>query len=323
MAPRALHRAIDRLPPPARRHVRNALEIATNAHGERTPIARDYLYRAVAPLTPSFEIASGDARFVLNTADMEISRILFTRREYDRPLLVAVHDLLTKLHGRPFTLAGATFMDIGANLGSATVEALVHFGAERGLAFEPDAVNFAFLQRNLAANGLLERVDAHRVALSDREGEVTFELAPENAGDHRVRLDAPLQNSLGEAGRELVSVPATTLDALAGRGAVDLSRVGLAWIDVQGHEPNVLEGASALCESHVPIVIEYWPYGLRAAGALERFDDLVGRRFTHVLDTRRAGGDPERGLLDAGALTSLHEVYRAPEQHTDLILLRG
>jgi FkbM family methyltransferase len=302
--------------------VRNAIEVATNQRGERRPIARDYVYRAVAPLVPSFEIQSGDARFVLNTDDKEVSRILFCRGEYDRPLLTLVHDLLGRLGDQPFSLADRVFLDIGANLGSATVEATVHFGAAGGVAFEPDPVNFSFLERNLAANGLLDRVDAHRLALSDRTGSVSFELSPDNAGDHRVRLDAPRATELGEADRQVVEVEATTLDALCDAGTVELGRVGLAWIDVQGHEPNMLAGAEQLTASGVPVVVEYSPYHLRAGGGLDRFEAIVTEHYTHVLDTDRAGEGIEAALIPVTRLGEIRARLGAPHEHTDLILLK-
>lgn len=317
-----LRRAIALLPWRIRRQVLTLIEIATNRHGERRPLARDYVYKAVAPLVPAFEIESGNARFVLNTADKEISRILFTRGEYDRPLLTVVHDLLGAFDDRPFSLADRLFLDIGANLGSATVEAHVNFGAGGGVAFEPDPVNFSFLQRNLAANGLLDRVDAHRLALSDRSGTVAFELSPFNAGDHRVRLDAPRATDLGEDAREVVEVEAKTLDSLCESGAVDLDRVAVAWIDVQGHEPNMLAGAERLTASGVPVVVEYWPYGLRAAGALDRLEAIVTGHYSHVIDTDRAEEGLAGALIPVDRLGEIRDRLGGPSEHTDLILVR-
>jgi FkbM family methyltransferase len=296
--------------------------VATNRKGEREFVARDYVYRALSPLVSSLRIRSGDARFVLNTRDAEVSRILFVRREYDRPLLTVVHDVLGELDGPAFSLADRLFLDIGANLGSATVEALVHFGAAGGHAFEPDPTNFSFLLRNLSANALAGRVTAHPLALSDRTGSVAFELSPDNAGDHRDRLDAPRAGALGERERSVVEVEATTLDSLCASGAVEIERAGLAWIDVQGHEPNVLAGAERLTASGVPVVVEYSPYHLRASAGLERFDAIVGERYTHVLDTARVAEGIDAALRPVADLGEIRERLGAPDQHTDLILLK-
>ncbi len=317
-----LGRAVSRLPWPVQKHLRNLVELVTNRHGNRRILARAYIYEAVSPLVPSFEIQSGDARFVLNTSDREVSRILFVRGEYDRPLLSAVHELLSRVDGRQFSLEERLFLDIGANLGSATVEAMVHFGAAGGIAFEPDPVNFSFLQRNLAANGLIGHVDAHQLALSDRTGSVAFELSPDNAGDHRVRLDGePLATALGEAEREVVEVEATTLDQLCDDGTVDLGRVGLAWIDVQGHEPNMLAGAEQLTGAEIPLVVEYSPYHLGTSGGLDRFDEIVTTHYTHLIDTDHGRDGVGSALKPISELASIRSRLVAPDQHTDLILL--
>lgn len=314
-------RAVERLTPIQRMHLRNAAEVVTNRRGQRRPISRDYLFRTTEWFTPSFTIESEGARFVLSTADKEISRILFIYGWYDRPLLETVHRLMPALTGRPFDLHGKAFLDVGANIGSATVEALAHFGASRSVAFEPDPDNFRFLQQNLAANGLLDVVDAHRIALSDRSGTVRFEHSPDNWGDHRVRLDDARENRLGERARATTSVEATTLDDLVDRGIVDLSDVALAWIDVQAHEPNMLAGATALTGSDIPVVLEYWPYGLRDAGVLDWLDEVIASSYTHFVDTKGDLGDPKAALRPVSELSALHGPYAGPEQPTDLLLL--
>ena len=43
--------------------------------------------------------------------------------------------------------------------------------------------------------------------------------------------------------------------------------LGLVWMDAQGHEAHILSGAEVLHAPDIPIVTEYWPQGLRHAGA--------------------------------------------------------
>jgi FkbM family methyltransferase len=45
----------------------------------------------------------------------------------------------------------------------------------------------------------------------------------------------------------------TTLDTLAEEGTVDVDEVGLLWLDVEGHELDVLTGATTLLERSVPM----------------------------------------------------------------------
>jgi hypothetical protein len=93
-----------------------------------------------------------------------------------------------------------------------------------------------------------------------------------------------------------VSVRAARLDSLIGSGEVSLDGLALVWLDAQGHEAQILEGAASLLDAGVPIAIEYWPYGLRRAGGLERLHALIAERMEHVIDLNSAGAGGPRVL---------------------------
>lgn len=165
-------------------------------------------------------------------------------------------------------LEGRGFLDAGANIGSATCLALTRYDAGEAWVFEPAPENVTLLRQNVLANGLDHRVHVHTVALSDHEGAVAFELSDKSCGDHRVRVDHASNDGppalLGETQRRTVEVHARRLDSLVDESAIDLGSLGLAWIDVQGHEGHVFEGAAGLLASDVPIVWSIGPMVLRA-----------------------------------------------------------
>jgi hypothetical protein len=63
---------------------------------------------------------------------------------------------------------------------------------------------------------------------------------------------------------------------------ISAAEIDLVWMDVQGHEAHVLAGAT--CLAGVPVVTEFWPFGLRRAGALARFHELTAGRRSVDLD---------------------------------------
>lgn len=65
--------------------------------------------------------------------------------------------------------AGTTLVDLGANVGIATLAALAH-GAVRVIAVEPDAINRAMLVENLERNGVSDLVEIRTEAVAGREG---------------------------------------------------------------------------------------------------------------------------------------------------------
>jgi hypothetical protein len=71
-----------------------------------------------------------------------------------------------------------------------TVIPIAHNRLVQCLAFEPEPTNFANLVANISANCPYKNVFAKQIALFSEAGPLTLELARENLGDHRVRLNA-------------------------------------------------------------------------------------------------------------------------------------
>lgn len=130
------------------------------------------------------------------------------------------------------------FLDIGANVGSYTVLASKVCGA-RTIAFEPDPIACARLLRNVAENGIENRVELVSAALSDREGEVGFSLGDDTTNRVVDEAEAPRR------------VAATRLDkVLGGRRPIAIK------MDVEGVELSVLRGAAETLAAHELQVIE-------------------------------------------------------------------
>jgi FkbM family methyltransferase len=225
-------------------------------------------------------------RYYVRTDDPWIARALFLDGSYEAEKLDAA---LSVLDG--FGISATRVLDIGANIGTTTIELLSRMPDVSAIAFEPEPVNFALLSQNVIANGLQDRVALHQVALSDRDGAVDLELAPDNPGDHRVRTRPAEPGRLGESSRATCLVSAWRLDALIDAGDVAVDSSTLVCIDVQGHEAHVLAGAVKLLDARAPIAFELWPYGLQRAG---RLDDLVARVTSYGTLFDITAGSPRR-----------------------------
>ncbi len=156
---------------------------------------------------------------------------------------------------------GDTVLDIGANIGYYTLAAAARTGPSgRVWAFEPEPVNFAILRRNIRRNRLAH-VTAYPWAVAARTGALPLYLSPDNFGDHRVFHPAP-----GEDPRARIdSRPSVSLDTFA---LFHNLKPALVKIDAQGAEGSILEGAALMIARHRPIFfVEFWPFGLQAAGS--------------------------------------------------------
>jgi len=215
---------------------------------------------------------------------------------------------------------GMTFVDVGANLGYYSVLASRLVGPRgKVVALEPAPRTYRLLTWNLADNGC-RNAEAHPVALGDRDGgRRELVLSETNPGDHH--LAGPASGS--PAGTRSVSVPQITLDRLlAGR------RADVLKLDTQGAEAGIFRGMPETLAANPGLVVvtEFWPHGLRRAGAdpwafLEEILQ-AGFRLEMILDDasgRPAG--PDESPLEPLAPDRLPELVPG-ERFVNLVLRR-
>lgn len=274
-----------------------AKHYATGDELRRLRMRRDELRKFIRRSTPIVVREDRGINYVLDLRDdSEVTHWIWFYGRYEEPLLARAAAALAADGRGARPLEGKTFLDVGANIGTASLNALVRQGADRAVLFEPHPSNLRLLRMNLAANDLVDRGSVQALAVSNAAGEVTFEESEDNIGDHRVRDEATAaaEGQLGEEHRTTITVQAVTLDQGLADAGVDLKKVGLVWVDVQGHETHVLDGATKLLETGAPWCVEFWPYGLDRAGTLTRFLETSKQHFSHAWDL----GLPEAYDLD-------------------------
>lgn len=145
---------------------------------------------------------------------------------------------------------GNTFIDIGANVGFFSLLASQHFG--QVLSFEPTPTTIQSFKRNIASNNI-DNVDLVECGLSDKEGIMTFNENPLNAGG----------NSLEELNEDMVDhsqrtdwasyeIEVSTFDKIISNRSI--KSIDLVKIDVEGHEPNVIKGSLLALNKFQPLV---------------------------------------------------------------------
>lgn len=142
---------------------------------------------------------------------------------------------------RRFISTGGVVADVGSFIGTHAVALANAVGGIGHVhAFEPRRTAFDILQRNIERNGLAQRVTAHNVGVSDHPGTITLDDAIDQAQNQGGL-------SLVDAGRGY-AVRIITLDSL------QLPRLDLLKIDVEGMEAQVLAGSSATLQRCRPVV---------------------------------------------------------------------
>jgi FkbM family methyltransferase len=259
---------------------RLALAYGRNQYGirDRRPVghflARNLRFLAAGRHHRHVVATMAGLEVLVPTSDRTIARSVYSSGDWD-PLLVGTVFHALREFGQ--VTDGTVLLEVGANFGVYSLPGVSEFGFGKAVAYEPDPAAFALLEHNIERNALGDRVAAHHAALSAHPGELTLSLGTGNAGDNRIVED---DDGLR---RRTVRVPSRTFDDEVATGRIPLDELGLVWLDVQGHEGEVLAGARSLLDSGVPIVLEY-SAGMLDDSARTRLDDMIAKHFDVIVD---------------------------------------
>jgi FkbM family methyltransferase len=164
---------------------------------------------------------------------------------------------------------GATVIDVGANIGATTLPIAARVGGDgRVIAFEPDPVSRARLEKNLELNDRL----AGSVVVSDRALGATRSdgrLVTEDSGNRGLNhLQGNPAGSTATVDQAASGHPVTIRPLDEVLAEYEIPRVDLLKIDVEGREHDVLKGAAGtLDRDHPQIFFELDDAMLRRAGS--------------------------------------------------------
>lgn len=142
------------------------------------------------------------------------------------------------------TEADDTVADIGANIGYVTSLFAKKLSSEQCVwSFEPHPKLFKYLERNSSYWRAEASIQIRQIAISDRNGEAQLILPKEFS---RNQGTAYLSDKSYFNIESAISVPVTTLDSCFS----DKKPPQVIKIDTEGHEVNVIQGASSLLTRH-------------------------------------------------------------------------
>ena len=179
---------------------------------------------------------------------------------------------------RRILLPGAVVVDAGANIGIYS-QFLSRCVGPTGVvhSFEPAPDNFKRLQ---SATCKLANVRLSQAAVGECSGRSKLYLSDKLNVDHRAyRAD-------GDSRRPF-PIEMVTLDDYFKSG----ERVDLIKMDIQGYELHALRGADRILIDNpdIQLLLEFWPYGLRQAGA--NWVDLIAALEQKGMVIRQVSSD--------------------------------
>ena len=265
-------------------------------------VNRKRLWTQICASGEPFTFVAEREQFIIHTND-PVGESIFLYGEYDFQKL----ELALQLLGRKNI---ETLVDVGANVGSICIPAVARGFASQSVAIEPEPTNFYMLTANIELNSLQQKIRVHQNAVGPVDNQnIRLELSAENFGDHRI---TPTVGSPRE--RDSTNVISMTLDTLV----PNLNpSTDLVFMDVQGFEKFVLDGATNAIRSRVPIVMEYFPEGIQEHCSLEDLLVVIAPYSGYYdLNLPVPVFTPLEGLRDFW-----HGLLRGPFPFGDILLL--
>lgn len=151
---------------------------------------------------------------------------------------------------------GATFWDVGANVGLYSVYAAVARKA-RVYAFEPSIFNVALLGRNVYLNGVAELVTLVPLPLSERPGESMMHIPSATQGGALSSFGSESSGHyelLDDGSGAVFNMVGTTMDAAV--RDLGLPLPDAIKIDVDGIELEILKGGSDVLRNVGSVILE-------------------------------------------------------------------
>jgi len=146
---------------------------------------------------------------------------------------------------------GGIIMDIGANIGLHSLYLAHNFPLARVFAFEASPRVFKDLNLNLSLNKC-DNLDVFNRALGSGPGEMVF-YEPSGKGIENRGLGSFNSENVPADFSEVI-LQVDTVDSVIAEQLEGDTRVTMMKIDVQGHENQVLEGATACLSEHRPVI---------------------------------------------------------------------
>lgn len=182
--------------------------------------------------------------------------------------------------------SGGIFLDIGANIGTTSIYVNKRLLPQiKVYAFEPDEQNYTLLKANAELNGCTNFV-AEKIALSNSSAKLVMEVNKTNRGGNAVIGELcngqATQSTTQTDSADNEIVDAITLADYMQQHNISAEQIDYIWIDVEGHEPQVIEGAMPILrQKKIPLFMEFTPALYAKQGTLSALLENLSSIYSH------------------------------------------
>ena len=254
----------------------------------------------------------GIEKYVVLNADKAISRTLFIQGSFDFDKVEKVISVMSGVN-KAFKLE--TLIDVGANIGTVCIPAVRRGLAANAIAIEPEPLNYRVLVANIFLNDLADRIKSYNLALGSQDNQtLELELSAGHSGDHRIHVGSETGSSTARSGK-ITSVKSDTFDSVV--PAVDRNSC-MVWMDTQGYEGIILQGAQNIIRAQVPMVVEFWPEGMKRMRSYPALREAM-LNYSEYYDLSEER--PRPVPITQKSVDALYERFGETSQWTDVLLV--
>ncbi len=197
------------------------------------------------------------------------------------------------------------FLDIGANIGTASIYAKYLMPDIKVVGFEPSRQNYNVYRCNCILNDM-EDIKTVNVGLGDVPSQLGYSYMIDNPGGGYITDNA-------EKCTEMIHI--TTLDSYLEEQHINPNDISFIWMDVEGFESEVIIGGrKTLSQKKIPMVQEFNPSYYVSKGKADEYCKIMEECYDFFVDVRNINLD----ALDIMPISRLKEFVYSNETQTDL-----
>lgn len=258
--------------------IENELEaICPDYHKRKIIYMLDYV-NGIKNANDKFSVCSveGNLHFIFNSTDTVIGPWMWLSGKTDGADIV---DYLFEFSDtRGILDKKGIFLDIGANIGTASIYAKYKEPDMEVIAFEPGKDNFNVLKTNCILNNK-NTIRLENIGLGSENIYINYMYYPENPGGSRAVKDSTLNSETIEIHK---------LDDYVADNEIDASRISFIWMDIEGSECDaIVGGIKTLMDHKIPIVHEF-NYTLYKEDIFNQYLKIMTDCYNSFIDVRVA-----------------------------------
>lgn len=255
----------------------------------------------------------GGISYVARSEDGYMPGSMFrTGKNYAENLIQDFFKLTEKYYGQSILDSKGIFLDIGANLGTTSIYVKKMMNrALHVIGFEPAKVNYDLFRVNCILNQV-EDIKTEFMGLSSDNVQKSFFYSVSQSGLSRIVED----NAKGE---NINVIEVMKLDDYLDKNKISAEQIDYIWIDAEGHEDEIIEGAmKTLRSKKIPLIHECNPGDYLEKNRFDIYCKNVAEIYNYFIDMKmyRVG---EMEPIPISQINSYgYKIMETKTQHTDL-----